>query len=130
MAIVITKLAPETLTRATSYSGTVKEWQRVELSFRVGGTVSELRRVGPPGNDRDLHEGDRFPQGTVLSPGSTRRTTDATGQSPPSGSPGLKPSWYRRGPMPTAPRGVPTRPPDLRQWSWLSGRFRQRQVQV
>jgi RND family efflux transporter MFP subunit len=67
VAVTTVRLAPETVTRALRYSGTVKEWQRVELSFRVGGTVDALRRVARPGGgDRDLHEGDRFPQGTVL----------------------------------------------------------------
>jgi multidrug efflux system membrane fusion protein len=67
ISVTTTRLAPETLNRAVRYSGTVKEWQRVELSFRVGGTVAELRRVARPGGgDRDLHEGDRFPKGTVL----------------------------------------------------------------
>lgn len=33
----------------------------------IGGTISKLLRVERPGGgDRDLHEGDRFPAGTVL----------------------------------------------------------------
>jgi multidrug efflux system membrane fusion protein len=67
IAVTTVRLAPETVTRAVRYSGTVKEWQRVELSFRVGGTVGALRRVPRAGGgDRDLHEGDRFAAGTVL----------------------------------------------------------------
>jgi RND family efflux transporter MFP subunit len=67
VAVTTARLAPETVTRAIRYSGTVKEWQRVELSFRVAGTIGQLRRVARPGGgDRDLHEGDRFPRGTVL----------------------------------------------------------------
>ena len=67
IAVKTARLAPETITRAIRYSGTVKEWQRVELSFRVAGTIGELHRVEhPDGGDRDLHEGDRFQKGTVL----------------------------------------------------------------
>jgi RND family efflux transporter MFP subunit len=67
IAVKTIRVAPETIRRAIRYSGTVKEWQRVELSFRVAGTIGELRRVEhPDGGDRDLHEGDRFPKGTVL----------------------------------------------------------------
>jgi RND family efflux transporter MFP subunit len=67
IAVSSVRLAPETVNRALRYSGTVKEWQRVDLSFRVNGTVGALRQVARPGGgERDLHEGDRFPQGTVL----------------------------------------------------------------
>jgi multidrug efflux system membrane fusion protein len=67
IAVRTGRLTPETLSRAIRYSGSVKEWQRVDLSFRVGGVVSELLRVPRPGSgDRDLQEGDRFPKGTVL----------------------------------------------------------------
>ncbi len=67
VAVKTARLAPETLTRAIRYSGSVKEWQKSDLSFRVAGTVESLRRVARPGGgDRDLHEGDVFPRGTVL----------------------------------------------------------------
>ncbi|QJW95712.1 efflux RND transporter periplasmic adaptor subunit [Frigoriglobus tundricola] len=66
IAVTTARLAPESLTRAVRYSGTVKEWQRVELSFRVGGTVADLCRMAYPGGARDVHEGDRLPRGTVL----------------------------------------------------------------
>ncbi|MDY3556471.1 efflux RND transporter periplasmic adaptor subunit [Gemmata sp. JC717] len=66
VTVLTDRLVPVTLVGPLNYSGTVKEWQRVELSFRVGGTVSELLRVGTDRAARDLHEGDRFPHGTVL----------------------------------------------------------------
>lgn len=49
------------------FAGVVHELRKVELSFRVGGTVLELQHVtGAEGKTRDLHEGDRLPQGTLL----------------------------------------------------------------
>jgi multidrug efflux system membrane fusion protein len=41
------------------FSATVREWQRIELSFKVPGTVASLLQIpDPDGKLRDLHEGD------------------------------------------------------------------------
>jgi RND family efflux transporter MFP subunit len=49
----------ETITSEMRFSATVREWQRIELSFKVPGTVASLMQIpGPDGNLRDLHEGD------------------------------------------------------------------------
>lgn len=60
-------LREETVTAGLRYSGLVQELRKVELSFRVPGTVEELLQVeGPGGILRDLHEGDTLPLGTLL----------------------------------------------------------------
>lgn len=49
------------------FSGVVAELRKAELSFRVGGTVEQLKQIeGAGGKMRDLHEGDKLPAGTVL----------------------------------------------------------------
>lgn len=66
-SVQVVPVQEETVVEGVHYSGVVKELQKVELSFRVGGTIAELRRIeGPGGKPRPLHEGDRIPQGAVL----------------------------------------------------------------
>jgi multidrug efflux system membrane fusion protein len=49
------------------FSGTLKERQKLELSFKVPGTVQMLHQVkGPDGVDRDVQAGDRIPLGTAI----------------------------------------------------------------
>jgi multidrug efflux system membrane fusion protein len=49
----------ETVASEMRFSATVREWQRIELSFKVPGTVASMLQVpGPDGKLRDLHEGD------------------------------------------------------------------------
>jgi RND family efflux transporter MFP subunit len=67
LSVRTTRLAPETLKRAVRYSGIVKEWRRVDLSFRVGGVVDELQRFPHPnGGYREVQEGDQFVKGAIL----------------------------------------------------------------
>lgn len=52
-------LSSETISSEMRFSATVREWQRIELSFKVPGTVASLLQVpGPDGILRDIHEGD------------------------------------------------------------------------
>lgn len=70
-------LQEEVVTTGLRYSAIVKELQKVELSFRVPGTVESLHQVeGPGGVLRNVHEGDVLPKGTVvarLDPGDYER---------------------------------------------------------
>jgi RND family efflux transporter MFP subunit len=53
------KLQKETITSEMRFSATVREWQRIELSFKVPGTVASMLQIpGPEGKLHDLHEGD------------------------------------------------------------------------
>lgn len=61
------RVTSETVREGLRYSGAVKELQKVELSFRVGGTLEHLLQVKDErGRDRPIHEGDKVSQGTVL----------------------------------------------------------------
>ncbi|HET6880749.1 MAG TPA: efflux RND transporter periplasmic adaptor subunit [Pirellulales bacterium] len=63
----VTRVEPEVVAAGLHYSAAVKELARVELSFRVGGTVEALHRVeGPGGRWRPVHEGDRITNATAL----------------------------------------------------------------
>jgi len=63
----VQSVSESTVVAGTRFSGVVHELRKVELSFRVGGTVLELQHVtGAEGKTRDLHEGDRLPAGTLL----------------------------------------------------------------
>jgi RND family efflux transporter MFP subunit len=58
-AVQVGVLHRETITAESRFSATVRECQRIELSFKVPGTVSELMQVrGVDGRMRDIHEGD------------------------------------------------------------------------
>jgi len=66
-SVRVVALREEVVEAGAHYSAIVKELRKVELSFRVAGTLEYLRQVnGPGGRQRDVHEGDHFPQGTVL----------------------------------------------------------------
>lgn len=61
------EIADEVVESGTRYSAVVKELQKAELSFRVGGTVDSLLQVkGPGGRLRNLHEGDTLAKDTPI----------------------------------------------------------------
>lgn len=80
----IEPVAESVVVAGTHFGGVVHEFRKVELSFRVGGTVEELRQVtGADGKTRDLHAGDRLPAGTILArldPADYRRERDSAAQ--------------------------------------------------
>jgi RND family efflux transporter MFP subunit len=66
-SVRVLELREEVVTSAIRYSGIVKELQKVELSFRVPGTVATLHQVaGPGGRMRSVHEGDTLAKGTIV----------------------------------------------------------------
>lgn len=66
-SVRVVPVAEEVVVAGLRYSAVVKELQKAELSFRVAGNVDHVHRVpGAGGSPRNLHEGDRVPQGTVL----------------------------------------------------------------
>ncbi|MEN6457594.1 MAG: efflux RND transporter periplasmic adaptor subunit [Thermoguttaceae bacterium] len=59
MAVQVATLRREPVVSTTRFSATVRERQRIELSFKVPGTIAALLQVeGPDGRPRDVHEGD------------------------------------------------------------------------
>ncbi len=59
VAVRVTTLRPEAITSETRFAATVRERHRVELSFKVPGTVATLLQVpGLDGKLRDVQEGD------------------------------------------------------------------------
>ncbi|WP_422928295.1 efflux RND transporter periplasmic adaptor subunit [Singulisphaera sp. PoT] len=67
VSVRVVSLKEEVVESGAHYSAIVKELRKVELSFRVSGNLEYLRQVEGPGKKlRDVHEGDHFPQGTVL----------------------------------------------------------------
>ena len=59
VAVRVAVLSPEPINSETRFSATVRERHRVELSFKVPGTVASLLQLpGPDGHMRDVHEGD------------------------------------------------------------------------
>lgn len=59
IAVNVAKLHREQIVSELRFSASVREWQRIELSFKVPGTVEKLMQVkGPDGLLRDVHEGD------------------------------------------------------------------------
>ncbi len=59
VAVRVTTLSPEAITSETRFAATVRERHRVELSFKVPGTVATLLQVpGLDGKLRDVQEGD------------------------------------------------------------------------
>ena len=67
VSVAVVPLREEVVEAGTSYSAVVKEARKVDLSFRVAGTLEYLCQVeGPGGKLRNVHEGDRFPEGMVL----------------------------------------------------------------
>jgi RND family efflux transporter MFP subunit len=59
VAVQVTVLRREPIVAESRFSATVRERQRIELSFKVPGTVAELMQVkGIDGRQRDIHEGD------------------------------------------------------------------------
>ncbi len=57
--VQVTTLRREPISAETRYSATVREYQRIELSFKVPGTVARLMQVkGIDGKQRNVHEGD------------------------------------------------------------------------
>jgi RND family efflux transporter MFP subunit len=67
MAVRVTSLSEEVVATGIRYTAMVKELQKVELSFRVAGTVDRLHQVEGPGKRlRNVHEGDQLTRGTVI----------------------------------------------------------------
>jgi RND family efflux transporter MFP subunit len=68
IAVQVVTVRPETFTTEMRYSATVKELQKVDLSFKVAGTVQELYQVSDPlsAQTRDVQVGDAVPSGAVL----------------------------------------------------------------
>lgn len=65
--VKVLRIAETRVNPGKHFSGVVAELRKSELSFRVGGTVEQLKQVeGAGGKQRDLHEGDTLPAGTVL----------------------------------------------------------------
>ncbi|MCE5268986.1 MAG: efflux RND transporter periplasmic adaptor subunit [Planctomycetaceae bacterium] len=59
VAVQTAVLKREPIVSMTRFSATVRERQRIELSFKVPGTVDSVLQVrGPDGRLRDVHEGD------------------------------------------------------------------------
>jgi RND family efflux transporter MFP subunit len=59
VAVRVTALKREPITSETRFSATVRERKRIEMSFKVPGTVAELLQVkGIEGEQRNVHEGD------------------------------------------------------------------------
>jgi RND family efflux transporter MFP subunit len=59
LAVQLKQICAEPVLSATRFSATIREERRIELSFKVPGTVKSLLRVpGLDGRVRDLHEGD------------------------------------------------------------------------
>ncbi len=67
IAVRVMDLREEVVASGLRYAGMVKELRKVELSFRVAGTVQRLHQVEGPGKRlRNVHEGDLLPKGTVI----------------------------------------------------------------
>lgn len=61
------RLTSEVVASALTYGGVVKEFEKAEISFRVGGRVERLLRLnGPTGRDHAIHEGDTVASGIAL----------------------------------------------------------------
>ncbi|MEN6451072.1 MAG: efflux RND transporter periplasmic adaptor subunit [Thermoguttaceae bacterium] len=59
IAVRAAALKREAVVSTTRFSATVRERQRIELSFKVPGTIAGLLQLeGPDGKPRDVHEGD------------------------------------------------------------------------
>lgn len=59
ITVQVQQISPEAVLAATRFSATVREERRIELSFKVPGTVKSLLQVpGLNGRMRDVHEGD------------------------------------------------------------------------
>ncbi len=81
VSVRVVEVRDEVVASGVRYSAVVKELNKAELSFRVGGTVEFLHQVeGPGGKMRPIHEGDTLKQGEViarLDPADFRRDRDA-----------------------------------------------------
>jgi len=67
MAVRVASLSEEVVAAGIRYTAVVKELHKVELSFRVAGTVERLHQVEGPGKQlRNVHEGDQLTRGTVI----------------------------------------------------------------
>ena len=59
IAVQVVALKREPISSETRFSATVRERQRISLSFKVPGTVTALLPVkGPDGKPHEVHEGD------------------------------------------------------------------------
>jgi multidrug efflux system membrane fusion protein len=59
IAVQVVTLHPEPITTEMRFCATVREFQRIALSFKVPGTIlSVQQKAGPDGLAQDIHEGD------------------------------------------------------------------------
>jgi RND family efflux transporter MFP subunit len=79
-SVRVVEVRDEVVASSVRYSAVVKELNKANLSFRVGGTVEFLHQVeGPGARVRPIHEGDVLEQGEViarLDPADFRRERD------------------------------------------------------
>jgi multidrug efflux system membrane fusion protein len=68
IAVQVMTVSPQVFTTETRYSATVKELQKVDLSFKVAGTIQELHQVSEAGSTEthDVQVGDAVPPGAIL----------------------------------------------------------------
>jgi len=63
----VEKVAAEAAADGLRYSATIQPYEQVQVAFKVGGYVRELRQVaGPDGATHSLQQGDPVARGTVL----------------------------------------------------------------
>lgn len=66
-AVRVARFGSEIVSSQLRFSATLKERQKVELSFKIDGTVKELYQVyDADGRQRDVQEGDMVPRGAVI----------------------------------------------------------------
>ena len=112
IAVQVTTVKRQEFASEMRYSATVKELQKVDLSFKIAGTVQELYQVheAASGRTRDVQVGDAVPSGAVLAElddADIRRKLKRRGS-----------GWPRR-------RVSVSRPSRMRSWlrrSWCGGR--------
>ena len=95
MAVQVTTLKREEIVSQSRFTATVREQQRIELSFKVPGTVALLLQVpGLEGKPRDVHEGDEVTadSGPPVGPARRFRLSAAAGNGPRSTWPRPRPS--------------------------------------
>ncbi len=66
MTVKAKALQPERVEFSMRFSATVEPRQKVDLAFKVPGTVDHLYRVKTSAGERDVQEGDLVPKGEVI----------------------------------------------------------------
>ena len=105
VSVRVVEVRDEVVASGVRYSAVVKELNKAELSFRVGGTVEFLHQVEGPGGTPQADPRRRHAQAAVRSSlASTRPTFAAIATQPPASSPRPGQSWQRRKPTPSWPK--------------------------